>query len=74
MRSTDDESSAFVAAAKLGCMDMVKMLLDLGVPVNCPDAKGWTALHAAAEGGHLEVVKALLQHEASCSFDLMEIA
>ena len=52
---------AFSAAAQLGCTDMVRMLLDLGVPVNATDARGWTALHAASAAGHEDVMLLLLQ-------------
>lgn len=53
--------SAFTTAAQLGCVDMVKMLLGLGVPVNAADAGGWTALHAASGAGHENVMQLLLQ-------------
>ena len=33
IRSTADEHSAFVTAAQLGCTDMVKMLLEVSLPL-----------------------------------------
>ena len=63
---------AFSAAAQLGCTDMVRMLLDLGVPVNATDARGWTALHAASAAGHEDVMLLLLQSGVStvrCALD-----
>lgn len=57
--------AAFVTAAQLGCIDMVRMLIDIGVPVNVPDTGGWTALHAACEAGHGEMVELLLQSGVS---------
>ena len=51
-----------MTAAQLGCVDMVRMLLELGVPINVPDLSGWTALHAASEAGQTEVVELLLKH------------
>ena len=44
---------------------MVKLLLDLGVPVNSPDVGGWTALHAAASAGNTPVAELLLEHQVS---------
>ena len=63
IRSSDDEQSAFVSAAQLGCPDMVKLMLDVGVPVNIPDTGGWTALHAAVKAGHYRVVQLLLDNK-----------
>lgn len=60
MRSSEDEHSAFVTAAQIGCLEMVKLLLNLGVPINVPDTGGWTALHAAVDSGHLDVTEFLL--------------
>ena len=57
--------AAFSTAAQLGCADMVRMLLELGVPVNATDARGWTALHAASAAGHEHVMKLLLQSGVS---------
>ena len=64
IRSTEDEHSAFVTAAQLGCLEMVKLLMDVGVPVNIPDMGGWTALHAASDSGHDDVVDLLLANGA----------
>lgn len=55
IRSTEDEHSAFVTAAHMGCTDILAMLLDLGVPVDTTDMGGWTALHAACDSGHVQV-------------------
>jgi hypothetical protein len=38
-----------------------------GVDINQTDPQGWTALHCACEGGHLEVCDALLQSGADPS-------
>ena len=38
-----------------------RYLLSIGVKVNVPDVGGWTALHAAAESGHVTVVQELLK-------------
>ena len=58
---TNDVIAAFTTAAQLGCVDMLRMMLGLGVPVNATDAGGWTALHAAAQAGHDEAVALLLK-------------
>jgi hypothetical protein len=60
VRSGEGEQSAFVTAAGLGCADMVKMLLEIGVPPDLPDQAGLTALHAAAEHGHVAVIELLI--------------
>jgi len=49
------------AAAIAGDLDAVQRLLQLGLPVDAPDAQGCTALLRAAGGGHAEIVRKLLQ-------------
>ncbi len=39
--------------------DIVKILIDKGIPVNAQDKNNWTALHFACHIGNLEVVKML---------------
>ena len=46
--------------ASLGNVGKVKLALQKNSDVNHADADGYTALHAAAENGHVEVVKLLL--------------
>jgi len=43
------------------CLGMVRCLLEARSSLTSIDSKGWTALHYAAEGAHLETVKYLLQ-------------
>jgi hypothetical protein len=45
-------------------MDAVRELLERGAPVNAQTGEGHTALHAAADGGHAEVVQMLLAAKA----------
>lgn len=52
------------AAAKKGDAAKVKTLLAKGAPVNAKTPYGATALSFAADKGHLEVVKVLLEHKA----------
>ena len=44
--------------------DLVEMLLSRGADVDATQAGGWTALHAAAKHGDLEIVKILLARGA----------
>jgi ankyrin repeat protein len=44
----------------LGKVDRVRALLDQGVDPNATDPDGYSALHGAAENGHVYVVKLLL--------------
>lgn len=46
-------------AAARGHVDVVRELVARGTNPNTGDGKGWTALHHAAEFGHLEVIKVL---------------
>lgn len=46
--------------SSLGNVGKVKLELQKNPDVNRADADGYTALHAAAENGHVEVVKLLL--------------
>ena len=48
-------------------LDKALFLLDNGADVNAVDARGFTALHRAAEKGHIELVKALLERGAAVS-------
>ena len=53
------------AAATVGDADAVRRLLDLGLPVDTPDAQGCTALLRAAGGGHRATVDLLLGRGAN---------
>ena len=52
------------AAAIVGDADAVRRLLDLGFPIDTPDAQGCSALLRAAGGGHRAVVDLLLDRGA----------
>jgi len=52
------------AAAIVGDVDAVRRLLDLGFPVDTPDAQGCSALLRAAGGGHRALVDLLLARGA----------
>ncbi|XP_051917832.1 protein phosphatase 1 regulatory subunit 12A isoform X7 [Hippocampus zosterae] len=50
-----------VAAAK-GYIEVLKVLLECGVDVDCQDVDGWSPLHAAAHWGQEEVCTLLADH------------
>ncbi len=52
------------SAAMVGDADAVRRLLDLGFPVDAPDAQGCTALLRAAGGGHRGTVDMLISRGA----------
>jgi hypothetical protein len=60
----DDRSEELFTAAKRGDVKAVQALLDAGVDVQSKSPYGATALHFAADKGHVEVVKVLLQHKS----------
>jgi ankyrin repeat protein len=52
--------------AKLHCKsllnaDAVRVLIEAGAAVDHADADGWTALHLAADEGHVEAIVVLVQ-------------
>lgn len=51
--------------ASLGNIDEVKASLNAGTDVNTADDDGYSALHAAAENGYLDVVKLLVLQGAN---------
>lgn len=59
-RNLDDESPLMIAALK-GHAAMVRRLITRDADVNKP---GWTPLHYAASGGHVEVIRILLDAHA----------
>ncbi len=61
---SDELGDRFWEAAQRGDAAAVKALLAKGVPVNTQYRYGTTALHYAAQKGHLEVVRILVDHGA----------
>eukprot|EP00049_Salpingoeca_infusionum_P009376 m.156291 g.156291 ORF g.156291 m.156291 type:complete len:1488 (+) comp14320_c0_seq1:324-4787(+) len=55
-------STALHAAAKMGSVETMEVLLDLGARVDATNAKGNSALWDACEGGHLDVIDFLLSY------------
>ena len=60
VRSPQDESPLMLAALR-GYLDVCLVLMDRDADVNKP---GWTPLHYAATSGHVDIMKALLEHHA----------
>lgn len=54
--------------ASLGDVEQVEQLLAEGIDPNQTDDEGYTALQAAAENDHLDVVKLLVSKGADISF------
>lgn len=62
---SDVEAAAIVAAAESGAVQAVRLMLDLGFPVDARSRdRGETALHAAAYAGSADTVRVLLEHGA----------
>ena len=60
VRTAKDESPLMLASMA-GMVEVCKRLIALDADVN---KTGWTPLHYAASGGHIEVIKLLLRHSA----------
>lgn len=60
VRTAQDESPLMLAALK-GHTALCRQLITRDADVNKP---GWTPLHYAATGGHVEIVQLLLDHDA----------
>lgn len=64
LRAQTDAEEAFWAAARKGDLAGVKSALEAGIPVDAKTRHGLTALFYAAQNGHLEVVKLLVDKGA----------
>jgi len=58
-------STALGVAAQFGEVEIARVLLNHGAPVDYQDKKGWTPLKAASRHGHLDVVRLLIQSGAA---------
>ncbi|KAL8858999.1 MAG: hypothetical protein Q9178_004480 [Gyalolechia marmorata] len=56
----DSNISALASAAAFGLTNIVRYLLEQGHDVDAADVQGATALHWAAENGHVEVMRILM--------------
>lgn len=65
LSSEQTAAAAFISAAQAGDVEAVRLMLDIGLPVDVRGvADGQTALHAAAYQGSAESVRLLLQRGA----------
>ena len=64
----DEEADALIAACRSGDTGKVKRLLDAGAPYDRLGGRGDRAIVVAAEGGHLPVVRLLVQRGANPGF------
>lgn len=62
------QAPALVYWASLGRTAIVERLLEEKANSNGVDAEGWSALQAAPENGHLEIVKLLVEAGASLNY------
>ncbi len=62
------EAPPLVYWASLGRVETVRKLLSEKANPNAVDSGGWSALQAAAENGHLEVVKLLVAAGADLNY------
>lgn len=60
VRSSQDESPLMLAALR-GSLEICTVLVERNADVN---KSGWTPLHYAATGGHIDVLQLLLDHHA----------
>jgi ankyrin repeat protein len=63
-RLDPDEAGAFVRAAERGNTNAVKLMLDVGIPIETRGDNGATALHVAAYSGSADTVHVLLERGA----------
>jgi len=60
-----DYDGATILMTAIGRPDVINKLIQLGANVNCPDEHNATALHYAAESGHKETIKLLIDAGAN---------
>jgi len=61
-RLNDDEQAKLVAAAQHEHFDAVRMMLEVGWPIDARGQHGATALHWAAFNGHADMVREILRY------------
>ena len=69
---SDEESLAMNAAAGQGHLEAVRLMIELGMPIDRHGLNGDTPLHCAASMGHLPVVRLLVEAGASVDAKQMQ--
>ncbi|KAF3005658.1 Glycerophosphocholine phosphodiesterase [Curvularia kusanoi] len=69
-KSVSQSGEALALATKANFVAIVKLLVDAGVDVNYQNKQGETALHIAAQYGHVECATAILEGSKSNKVDL----
>ena len=64
----EDGFPPLVAAAQMGHLSIVRLLLDNGADIDATALHSVTALMMASGGGYCEIVKALLDHGADVNY------
>lgn len=68
-----EERTALMEASASGCIEVVKELIARGADINrittAKRYKGSTALFLAIDGGHIDIVKLLLEHKADTEIE-----
>ncbi|KAJ4341544.1 hypothetical protein N0V95_007190, partial [Ascochyta clinopodiicola] len=62
---SDDGSTPLTAAASLGQLEVVSLLLEYGADISKTNQDNWAPLSVAAIRGHIEVVRLLLEKRAN---------
>ncbi|UPX10729.1 Glycerophosphodiester phosphodiesterase [Ascochyta rabiei] len=69
-KTVSQSGEALALATKMNFVTIVKLLVDAGVDVNYQNKQGETALHIAAQYGHVECARALLEGSSVNKIDV----
>ncbi|XP_054624477.1 ankyrin repeat and SOCS box protein 3-like isoform X2 [Dunckerocampus dactyliophorus] len=69
----EDTVSSVAAAARVGCRRRLRRLIREGRSVDCPDNRGWTALHEAAAAGSVGCLKEILSAAAATGGSSLDV-
>jgi ankyrin repeat protein len=61
--------TALLLSSRTGKFQVTQLLIKCEAEVNCTDGVGWTPLHVATFGGHINIVHMLLDHGADVKCD-----
>jgi ankyrin repeat protein len=63
LNACDVQGSALMWLAYFGCSALFEQLLNAGASITVTSEHNYTALHAAAQKGHLEIVKYIIENK-----------